>query len=44
VLEIVCKYFYYYEKYKYEANVPEPDFITPEYALELLFVADFLDT
>jgi transcription elongation factor B subunit 1 len=43
VLEKVCQYFYYYEKYKGQKDVPEPDFITPELALELLFIADFLD-
>lgn len=43
VLEKVCQYFYYFEKYKGVKDVPEPDFISPELALELLFVADFLD-
>ncbi|KAF8545405.1 BTB/POZ protein [Trichophaea hybrida] len=43
VLEKVCQYFYYFEKYKGQNDVPEPDFISPELALELLFVADFLD-
>ncbi|KAI5795607.1 BTB/POZ protein [Geopyxis carbonaria] len=43
ILEKVCQYFYYFEKYKGCVDVPEPDFISPELALELLFVADFLD-
>lgn len=43
VLEKVCQYFYYFDKYKGAKTVPEPDFISPELALELLFVADFLD-
>ncbi|KAA8903181.1 transcriptional elongation regulator Elc1/Elongin C [Sphaerosporella brunnea] len=43
ILEKVCQYFYYYEKNKGQKEVPEPDFITPEIALELLFIADFLD-
>ncbi|KAI5809351.1 BTB/POZ protein [Pyronema omphalodes] len=43
VLEKVCQYFYYYEKYKGQEYCPDPDFITPELALELLCVADFLD-
>lgn len=43
VLETVCHYFYYFEKYKGLKDAPEPDFITPELALEMLFVADFLD-
>jgi hypothetical protein len=43
VLEKVCQYFYYYEKHKGQEVCPDPDFITPELALELLCVADFLD-
>jgi len=43
VLEKVCEYFYYREKYKDAADVPDMD-IPPELALELLMVADFLCT
>ncbi|KAI5848059.1 transcriptional elongation regulator Elc1/Elongin C [Tricharina praecox] len=44
ILEKVCQYFYHYEKYKgSKEEIPEPDFITPELALELLFISDFLD-
>jgi len=43
VLEKVCEYFYYREKYKDAVDVPDMD-IPPELALELLMVADFLYT
>jgi len=44
ILEKVCQYFYHFEKYKgSKVEIPEPDFISPELALELLFIADFLD-
>ncbi len=42
MLEKVCEYFYYHEKYKGVEDVPDPE-IPPELALELLVVADFLD-
>lgn len=43
VLEKVCQYFYYYEKNKGVKDVQDPEFMTPELALELLYVSDFLD-
>ncbi|KAL7266062.1 Transcription elongation factor B (SIII), polypeptide 1 (15kDa, elongin C) [Rhizina undulata] len=43
ILEKVCEYFYYNEKYRGEKDVPDMD-IPPEMALELLVIADFLDT
>ncbi|KAK4967583.1 hypothetical protein LTR28_002527 [Elasticomyces elasticus] len=43
VLEKVCEYFYYNEKYKDSRDVPDMDF-PPELCLELLMAADFLDT
>lgn len=41
VLEKVCEYFYYSEKYKDSEDVPDMD-IPPELCLELLMAADFL--
>ncbi|PWW77771.1 POZ domain-containing protein [Tuber magnatum] len=43
VLEKVCEYFCYREKYKDAVDVPDME-IPPELALELLMVADFLCT
>jgi len=43
VLEKVCEYFYYNEKYKGQANVPEMD-LPAELAFSLLEVADYLET
>ncbi|CAG7948033.1 unnamed protein product [Penicillium salamii] len=43
VLEKVCEYFCYHEKYKDQTNVPDMD-IPPELCLELLMAADYLDT
>ncbi|CAZ85799.1 unnamed protein product [Tuber melanosporum] len=43
VLEKVCEYFYYREKYRDATDVPDME-IPPELALELLMVADFLCT
>lgn len=43
ILEKVCEYFYYNEKYRDAKDVPDMD-IPPELALELLMVADFLHT
>lgn len=43
VLEKVCEYFYYNEKYKDQKDVPEMD-IPPELCLELLMAADYLNT
>lgn len=42
VLEKVCEYFYYYEKYKNTKDVPDMD-IPTELSLELLIAADYLD-
>lgn len=44
-LEKICQYLYYYEKYQgcEVSDIPEPDFVPPELALEMLYVADFLD-
>lgn len=41
VLEKVCEYFYYSEKYKDSKDVPELE-IPPELCLELLVASDFL--
>ncbi|KAH0605465.1 uncharacterized protein H6S33_004687 [Morchella sextelata] len=43
ILEKVCEYFYYNEKYRDAKDVPDME-IPPELALELLMVADFLHT
>lgn len=43
VLEKVCEYFYYNEKYKGQVNVPEME-LPPELAFSLLEVADYLET
>ncbi|KAK3721295.1 elongin C [Vermiconidia calcicola] len=42
VLEKVCEYFYYNEKYKDAKDVPDMD-IPTELSLELLLAADYLD-
>ena len=42
VLEKVCEYFYYNEKYKDAKDVPDMD-IPTELSLELLIAADYLD-
>jgi elongin-C len=42
VLEKVCEYFYYNEKYKDAKDVPDLD-IPAEMCLELLMAADYLD-
>ena len=42
VLEKVCEYFYYNQKYKDSKDVPDMDFPT-ELSLELLMAADYLD-
>lgn len=41
ILETVCEYFYYKEKYRDAKDVPDMD-VPPELALELLMMADFL--
>jgi transcription elongation factor B subunit 1 len=43
VLEQVCKYFYYNQKYKDQWSMPELD-IPPELCLELLMAADYLNS
>ncbi|KAI9732130.1 MAG: hypothetical protein M1834_004226 [Cirrosporium novae-zelandiae] len=43
VLEKVCEYFYYNEKYKNQQSVPDMN-IPPELCLELLLAADYLDS
>ncbi|KAF8435560.1 BTB/POZ protein [Terfezia claveryi] len=43
VLEKVCEYFYYNEKYKGQTNVPEME-LPAELAFSLLEVADYLET
>jgi len=43
ILEKVCEYFYYNEKYRDATDVPDME-IPPELALELLMIADFLHT
>lgn len=43
ILEKICEYFYYNEKYRDAKDVPDME-IPPELALELLMVADFLHT
>lgn len=43
LLEKVCEYLYFNVKYKNKTGVP-PFEIPPELALELLVVADFLDS
>lgn len=43
VLEKVCEYFYYNEKYKDAKDVPDME-IPPELCLELLMAADYLNT
>lgn len=43
VLEKVCEYFYYNERYKDAKDVPDMD-IPPELCLELLLAADYLDS
>ena len=42
VLEKVCEYLYYNEKYKGVKDVPDMD-IPPELCLELLMAADYLN-
>lgn len=42
MLEKVCEYFYYFEKYADAKDVPEMD-IPPELCLELLMAADYLN-
>jgi hypothetical protein len=43
VLEKVCEYFYYNEKFKNAKDVPDMD-IPPELCLELLMAADYLNS
>ncbi|CDO56682.1 similar to Saccharomyces cerevisiae YPL046C ELC1 Elongin C [Geotrichum candidum] len=43
LLEKVCEYLYFNLKYKNKTGVPQFE-IPPELALEMLVVADFLDT
>ncbi len=43
VLEKVCEYFYYNEKFKNSKDVPDMD-IPPELCLELLMAADYLNS
>ena len=43
LLEKVCEYLYFHEKYKDSPNPPEFS-VPPEMALELLVVADYLDS
>ena len=43
ILEKVCEYLYYNEKYKGIKDVPDMD-LPPELCLELLMAADYLDT
>lgn len=43
MLEKVCEYFYYNEKYKNAKDVPDMD-IPPELCLELLMAADYLNS
>ena len=42
VLEKVCEYLHYNEKYKNSREIPDMD-IPPELCLELLMAADYLD-
>ncbi|KAG4306219.1 hypothetical protein PORY_000207 [Pneumocystis oryctolagi] len=42
LLDIVCQYLYFHEKYKDRDFVPEFP-IEPDIAIELLMVSDFLD-
>jgi len=42
VLEKVCEYLYFYERYAGMTNVPDMD-IPPEMSLELALAADYLD-
>jgi transcription elongation factor B subunit 1 len=42
VLEQVCEYLYYHERYKGMTSVPDMD-IPPELTLELALAADFLE-
>ncbi|KAG4302282.1 hypothetical protein PCANB_001564 [Pneumocystis canis] len=42
LLEIVCQYLYFHEKYKNSTNIPEFP-IEPDIAIELLMISDFLD-
>lgn len=43
MLEKVCEYFYYNEKFKHSKDVPDMD-IPPELCLELLMAADYLNS
>ncbi|KAL9053777.1 MAG: hypothetical protein Q9162_004575 [Coniocarpon cinnabarinum] len=43
ILEKVCEYFYYNEKYRHVKDAPDPD-IPLELCLELLMAADYLNT
>ncbi len=43
VLEKVCEYFYFHEKYKDAKDVPDME-IPPELCLELVMAANYLDT
>ena len=43
VLEKVCEYFYYHEKYKNSKDVPDME-IPLELCLELLMAADYLNS
>ena len=42
ILEKVCEYLYYKDRYENQNNVPDMD-IAPELSLELALAADFLD-
>ncbi|KAF2261931.1 POZ domain-containing protein [Lojkania enalia] len=42
ILEKVCEYLYYNQKYAEARDVPDPE-IPPELCLELLIAADYLD-
>ncbi|KAF2018647.1 transcription elongation factor-like protein B polypeptide 1 [Aaosphaeria arxii CBS 175.79] len=42
ILEKICEYLYYNEKYADSKDVPDPD-LPPELCLELLIAADYLD-
>ncbi|KAL2358272.1 putative transcriptional elongation regulator Elc1/Elongin C [Cryomyces antarcticus] len=42
VLEKVCEYLYYHEKFRDQKDVPDMD-IPPELCLELLMAADYLN-
>ena len=43
ILEKICEYFYYNEKYRLEKDVPDME-LPPEICLELLMASDYLKT